>query len=135
MLVIAIILPVFGHEIGHLAFSQIGYSYTFESIWNYIRWALSSLVIFLVVIIIYYFAPNKRLHLQDVWIGAVFATITWQLVSYGFSYYVNNFGNYTATYGSIGGIIVLLLWFFLSGLTLIIGGEVNATITVMRKKY
>lgn len=134
MLVIAILLPVFGHAIGHLAFAKIGYTYAFELIWNYIRWVFSSLVIFIVILIIYYVAPNQRMYLKRIWKGALFATITWQLVSLGFSFYVNNFGNYTATYGSIGGIIVLLLWFFLSGMILIIGGEVNAILALMREK-
>lgn len=134
MLVVAILLPVFGHAIGHLAFSEIGYSTAFETIWNYIRWVFSTLVIFLVILIIYYIAPNKRLYFREVWKGAIVATITWQFVSLGFSYYVNNFSNYTATYGSIGGIIILLLWFFLSGMILIIGGEVNATLALMRKR-
>lgn len=48
------------------------------------------------------------------------------LTSWGFSYYVSNFGNYSATYGSLGGIIVLMVWLFLSGMMIIIGGEVNA---------
>jgi membrane protein len=58
--------------------------------------------------------------------GALFATIGWIVVSLGFSFYVNNFGNYSATYGSIGGVIVLMIWLYLSAMIILIGGEVNA---------
>jgi len=60
--------------------------------------------------------------------GSVFAIIGWLLTSLGFAYYVNQFGSYNATYGSIGAVIVLLTWMYLSGFFILIGGEVNAEI-------
>jgi membrane protein len=134
VILVAILLPVFGHAIGEFVFSYFGFSSTFELTWDVIRWMLSTLVMFGVIMIIYYVAPNKRLFAKEIWIGAVFATVSWQLVSLGFSYYVSNFGNYTATYGSLGGVIVLMLWFFLSGMTIIVGGQVNATINHLRTR-
>ena len=59
--------------------------------------------------------------------GAIFGVIAWQLVSLGFSLYVSNFGNYDSTYGSLGGIIVTLLWLQLTGMIILIGSEINAT--------
>lgn len=72
------------------------------------------------------FAPNKRLSFKFVLPGAVAATAGWILVSMLFSYYVSEFANYSATYGSLGGIIVLMIWFYLSGMMIILGGEINA---------
>ncbi|WLD95325.1 YihY/virulence factor BrkB family protein [Alkalihalobacillus sp. AL-G] len=131
IIVVAMLLPVFGEMIGKL-FTYIGLSH-FESIWNAIRWVISSVLIVGVITMIYVFAPNKKLIVKDVWIGAVVATIGWQLVSWGFAFYVNSFSNYSATYGSLGGIIVLMLWFYLSGMMLLIGGELNATLNKIRK--
>ncbi|MCF6139289.1 YihY/virulence factor BrkB family protein [Pseudalkalibacillus berkeleyi] len=122
---VAMALPVFGQMIGNLFF-YIGIPH-YEEVWNVLRWVLSTVIIAGVITIIYFVAPNKKLTIRDVWVGAVVATVGWQLVSLAFSYYVNNFANYSATYGSLGGVIVLMLWFYVSGLMLIIGGEVNAT--------
>ncbi|WP_408009393.1 YihY/virulence factor BrkB family protein [Pseudalkalibacillus sp. A8] len=128
---VAMALPVFGQMIGHI-FGYLGLPH-WEAIWNALRWVLSTLIIVCVITIIYFVAPNKRLGVKNVWIGAVLATVGWQFVSWAFSFYVNNFGNFSATYGSLGGVIVLMLWFYVSGLMLIIGGEVNATFNKLQK--
>lgn len=133
VLVVALLLPVFGKTIGYAIFSLLGLSEAFLTVWNVLRWLISFFVIVVVFAYLYYFAPNKKINIDEVWIGAIFATLGWQFVSLAFSYYVNNFGNFTATYGSLGGIIVLLLWLYLSGMILILGGEINATITHLRK--
>ncbi|UZM99062.1 YihY/virulence factor BrkB family protein [Lysinibacillus sp. MHQ-1] len=62
-----------------------------------------------------------------VWPGAMFATLAWLVVTYAFSFYINNFANYSATYGSIGGVIILMLWLYFTGIILIFGGVLNAT--------
>src|SRR5699024_12743834 len=59
--------------------------------------------------------------------GALIAGVSWQLITIGFSIYVANFSNYTATYGSLGGIIVLMIWFFLTGIILMVGALINVT--------
>ncbi len=133
VIIVALLLPVFGHMVGFYLFSTFGLSETFLSLWAASRWIISGVILFIVFMGLYYFAPNKRLTLKNVVQGAVFATIGWTVVSFIFSYYVNNFGNYTATYGSLGGIIVLLIWLYLSGMIIVIGGEVNA-IFYERKK-
>jgi hypothetical protein len=80
------------------------------------------------VALVYYFAPDAE---QDwIWItpGSVFATLLWVGVSLGFKFYVSNFSNYNETYGTIGGVMVLLLWFYVSGIALLVGAELNAEI-------
>jgi membrane protein len=84
--------------------------------------------------ILYSVAPNVKLTIKQVILGAVTATVGWQVISVLFSTYVSNFGNFTATYGSIGGVIILMLWFFLTGIMLVIGGEINATLYLQKKK-
>lgn len=65
--------------------------------------------------------------------GAMIATIGWVAVSWGFSFYVSNFGQYTVIYGQIGGVIVLLIWLYLAAFIIIIGGEINAYFKEQKK--
>jgi membrane protein len=83
-------------------------------------------VISLVLAFLYRFAPNKSFPIKHVIPGAVTATVLWLGISLGFSFYVSNFANYSSTYGSLGGVIILMLWLYLSGLIFVIGGEINA---------
>jgi membrane protein len=77
---------------------------------------------------IYYFAPDAEQ--EWIWItpGSVLATVLWLLISLGFKFYVTNFGSYNATYGAIGGVVVTLLWFYVSSLAILVGAELNAEI-------
>ncbi len=126
VILVALILPVFGKQIGLFLFSRLELSSQFLSVWNAMRWLVSSLIIFIIFIGLYWLAPSKKLSCPSAIPGALFATIGWILTSYAFSYYVDQFGNYTAAYGSIGAIIVLMVWFYISGVIIIIGGELNA---------
>jgi membrane protein len=126
VIVVALLLPVFGREIGLFIFSNFGFSEQFLTIWNTLRWLVSGMILFIVFTALYFVAPNKRLHIKDGLPGAFAATIGWIVASLAFSYYVGNFANYSATYGSIGGVIVLMIWLYLSGMIIILGGELNA---------
>jgi membrane protein len=133
VIIIALLLPVFGKMIGTFLFSTFGFSNEFLMLWNTFRWAVSSIILFIVFTALYYFAPNKHLQVKHVTRGALFATIGWILVSFAFSYYVGNFADYTAMYGSLGGIIVLMIWFYLSGMIIVLGGEMNAIFECQRE--
>lgn len=74
----------------------------------------------------YYFLPNLRQSKRQVLVGAVFTTIAWAIVTLALRAYVTNFANYNATYGAIGGVIVLLTWMYFSMLVFLIGGEINS---------
>lgn len=134
ILLVALILPVFGQAIGLLFFSLFHMTEAFWSVWNVLRWGISFTVLFSVLVFLYYAAPNKRLDLRDIAAGALFATVSWQLVSYAFSFIVNEFGHYSATYGGLAGAIVLMLWFYLTGLILLVGGEINATLHFLKRE-
>ncbi|CDO03783.1 ribonuclease BN [Oceanobacillus picturae] len=124
-LVIAILVPVFGDVILSFVSSIVGFSGTMEIILQILRWAVSLLAITGFLLILYRFAPNKRIPFKYIFPGALTASILWLLISLGFSFYVSNLSNYSATYGSLGGIIVLMIWFFLTGMVLMIGAVVN----------
>lgn len=128
-LVIALVLPVFGQQIGIFAFSYMGLEERFLYWWNSLRWIIPPFLIFCVFTILYWLVPNLRLHFTSVLPGAAFATFGWILTSFAFSFYVGNFGNYSSTYGSIGAIIVLMMWLYFSGIILMLGGQINAVIS------
>lgn len=125
-LIISLALPVFGNIIFDLAGHFLPLSQSFQSFFNVARWGIAGIVVPTVISCLYHFAPNIHLPFKQVFAGAITATILWLILSFGFSIYVNNFANYSATYGSLGGVIVLILWLYLTGLSLIIGGEINA---------
>ncbi|ODG03200.1 YihY/virulence factor BrkB family protein [Listeria monocytogenes] len=129
-----LLLLVFGQQIGMFLINHLNFSEDFLSFWNNLRWTVTLIVIFVVFTFLYWVAPNRRSTLISVLPGALFSTIGWTVASLGFAYYVNNFGNYSATYGSIGVIIILMLWFYLTGIILMIGGELNATLAIRKKK-
>ncbi|MFD1927831.1 YihY/virulence factor BrkB family protein [Sporosarcina siberiensis] len=126
VLVIALVLPIFGQQIGMIVFSYLGLEHNFVQIWNSFRWVFPLVLIFLVFTVIYWVVPNLKLHIKSVFPGAAFATIGWIITSLGFSFYVSSYGNYSNTYGSIGGIIVLMMWLYFSSIILMLGGQINA---------
>jgi membrane protein len=132
VIMIALFLPVFGRHIGLFLFSEFGLSEQFLTVWNALRWLISSIFLFIVFTALYWIAPNKKITCLSSMPGSLFATIGWALTSLAFSFYVGNFGNYSATYGSIGAIIVLMIWFYISGFIIILGGEINAYFTVKK---
>ncbi|WP_019243458.1 MULTISPECIES: YihY/virulence factor BrkB family protein [Bacillus] len=124
--IIALLLPIFGKQIGVALFSFLGLNNEFLHLWDAIRWLLTLFILLTVFSTLYWIFPVIKLKKRSVMKGSLFATLGWTATSLGFSYFVNNFGNYTTTYGSLGGVIVLMLWFYLSAHIIILGGEINA---------
>lgn len=130
-LVISLMLSVFGQIIAENVFQLFGVTRGFYEVWTWIRWLLSSFILFLVFLSLYKFAPNIKVTLKQALPGAVFATLGWQFGSLGFSYYVS-LDNYTLIYGNLGAIIILVGWFYLSAMILILGGLANATLCKLK---
>jgi membrane protein len=100
----------------------------FEWTWKIVQWPVVFALASGAIALIYYFAPDVE---QDwVWLtpGSILATSLWLAMSLAFKYYVANWGNYTETYGLIGAVMILLLWFYITGLVILIGAEMNAEI-------
>jgi membrane protein len=96
--------------------------------WTILQWPIVFLLVSTAIGIVYYFAPDAE---QDwVWLtpGSISATVLWLAASLAFKLYIVNMGSYTETYGAIGGVMVLMLWFYISGLVLLAGAEMNAEI-------
>ena len=96
--------------------------------WKILQWPVIFALVATALAILNYFGPDAE---QDwAWVspGAVLATALWLIASLAFKYYVGNFANYNETYGSLGGAIVLMLWFYISGMAVLAGAEMNAEI-------
>lgn len=131
-ILITLLLPVFGKIIEVHIIQILNLNGATFFIWSVIRWVVSLVFLTLIFGLLYYFAPNRKVPWKHVFIGAGFASIGWIIVSFGFSFYVNSFANYSIMYGSLGGVIVLMTWFYLSAMIIIVGGQINAMIE--RKK-
>jgi membrane protein len=126
--VLSLALILVGPILGERMASWFSLGPAFVWTWRIVQLPLVFCLVTLGVALVYYYAPDAE---QDwIWItpGSVLATVLWILVSLGFRFYVTNFTSYNATYGAIGGVIVLLLWFYVSSLAILVGAELNAEI-------
>ena len=107
---------------------RFGLGAAFEWTWKILQWPIAFALVTLAVGIVYHFGPDAEQSWEWVSPGAVVGTALWLLASLAFKLYVSNFTDYNAAYGTIGGVMVLLLWFYISGLALLAGAEMNAEI-------
>jgi membrane protein len=124
---IATALLVFGQPLGIAISKAISLGSAFSVVWTIVRWALTVLVVMTLFAVFYYLGPNRKAPNWK-WVspGGVVAAIIWLAASLGFSFYVSNFGgSYGKTYGSLAGVVVLMLWLWLSALALLFGAELN----------
>jgi membrane protein len=124
---VATALIVFGAPLGDALRDNLPFGSAFVLLWTVLRWVLGLSALVLLFAAIYYLAPN-RTSPRWVWVspGGILAAVIWLVASLGFSFYVSSFGKYAQTYGSLAGVVVLLLWLYLTGLALVLGGELNA---------
>lgn len=107
--------------------SAVGMEDTAATLINIVRWPFVLLVVVLGLGALYKLAPDRPWNMTRwISIGAVTAAVLWLLATLGLSVYVNNFGDFGATYGTLAGLIVLMLWFFVSGLIVLVGAELNS---------
>jgi membrane protein len=129
LIIAALALMFYGSRIAEGIANRYGLGAAFTAAWTVLRWLFVLVFVFLAFQLIYYFAPD--LHEQQLrWLtpGAAVGVILWLLVSFLFGSYLNFYNTYSVVYGSLGAVIILMLWFYLTGVTILIGGEVNALI-------
>jgi membrane protein len=128
----AFIIIVFGGKLGDAIAKHIGAGHVFTIVWNILRWPLILAFISLALAVLYWVGPNIKQKFQWISPGAVIATIAWVIAIYAFGFYVSKFGSYDKTYGTLGGMIVLLLVFYISSMVVILGGQLNSELA---KRY
>ena len=107
--------------------SAIGIGSTATDVWDIAKWPVLVAVLILMIGILYHAAPNVKLPgFRWITVGSSFALVIWILASALFAFYVANFGSYDKTYGTLGGLISLLVWFWISNLALLFGMQLNA---------
>lgn len=126
LIFISMIFLVFGENIGSFLFNLIGLDQYFMYIWNLCRYIIGIVTVIIILMNLYRFTPNKKLTFKEVMPGAVVSTFCWIIASFCYSFYSSNFARYDIIYGSLGGIIVLMTWVYLSSWTILIGCEINA---------
>jgi membrane protein len=110
-----------------ILFTVAGYSEAFELLVRIARWPILALIVLLLLALVYRYGPCRR-SAKWHWVsmGSVLATFVWLFASAGFSYYVANFANYDRIYGSLGAVVILLLWLYISFYIVLLGAEINA---------
>jgi membrane protein len=107
--------------------SAIGAGTTAVTIWDIAKWPVLLIVVIVMIAVLYYAAPNARLRgFKSIMPGALLAVVIWLIASAAFAYYVANFGSYNKTYGTLGAVIALLVWLWITNVAILLGAEVNA---------
>lgn len=136
LLILVIFTLVFGEIIGRRVFNLLDLGAEFMTIWNYVRFIIPIVSMVIIFSLLYRYSPcvkdGNDIRFKYTIPGGLFATIGWILASVIFSFYVNNFGNYSVTYGALGGIIVMLIWLYIGSIIILVGGEINATLRYFR---
>jgi membrane protein len=123
---VALLLTVSG-PVAEVLGGYIGMGETAVTVWNVARWPLLLILVIFGVAMLYYLAPNvKQPKFHWISVGAAIAIVTWVIASLLFGFYVANFGSYNKTFGALAGVIVFLLWLWITNLALLFGAEVDA---------
>ena len=128
MLITAAAAMISGPALLNWAAGYLGFDTLLIGIWAWLRWPVAVFLLLCVVALVYWAAPNVQRPFRLITPGAVLAVSAWLAASVAFGYYVQNFSSYNKTYGSMGAVIVLLLYFFLSAAVMLFGAEVNAVL-------
>ena len=129
LIVSALAMVLYGGSIGEWLAAKISPGGAFTSAWGVLQWPVVLAVVLHAFALVYYFAPNVR-DMRWQWItpGSVLGLGLWLLASFILRAYLRLFDTYGTTYGSLGAVMVLLLWLYLTGVAILVGGEMNAVI-------
>lgn len=133
IILFTLIFLVFGRIIGKYIANLFPMGNSISYIWNLLRGGILTFILILVIAAIYKFTPSIRLKWKDVLPGAIISTTGWIIVSVAFSYYINNFNNYSKIYGSLAAIFILMIWTFLTSFIFLAGVEINSVILLKRQ--
>jgi membrane protein len=129
-ILISATLVIAGPQLAERVANAFELGAAFEWTWKIVQWPIVIGLVITGVALVYYFAPDAEQEFVLITPGAVFATVLWLLATLGLRYYVTNpnLSNYAETYGALAGVIIILLWFYTSGICLLVGAEMNAEI-------
>jgi membrane protein len=127
LILTALAIVLYGGRMGDAIANRVGLGTVFTVIWRVLQYPIVLIFVYLTFELIYYFGPNRK---RGKWhwfsTGTLIGVALWLLTSFGFRLYLHFFNSYSLTYGSLGALIVLMLWFYMTGLAVLVGGEVNS---------
>lgn len=124
----AFALIVFGGVLQEFMIGQFGHESMLLPAFRVFRWVVITALLLFGFALIYYYGPNVEQDFKFITVGSVIAVVLLILAALGFQYYVNNFANYAKTYGSLGAVIILMMFLYISGVVILLGSEINATL-------
>ncbi|SFP33329.1 membrane protein [Oscillibacter sp. PC13] len=137
MLIVAIAMTLTLMTIGERV---LGYAVTHfhlpgvaADLWSQLRFPVAAVVAHFALFLLYALAQDSRQPWRNIWPGTLVSLVAWMILSFLYSFYVENFAHYSVLYGSIGTVIVLLIWLYMTAMTLIMGAELNGTLISLRK--
>ena len=134
LVLIGVLLLVVGEPIGRAIAGFFGLDDLFLLVWDIARWPVALFFMVFTVALLYYLAPDVEQPFRWITPGGLIGVLLWVLASVAFNFYVSNFGSYNKTYGSIGAVIVLLLYLYISSLTILFGATLNAILVRMKEE-
>lgn len=134
MVVLVALMIVLSGPIASTIGESIGLGSTVLTVWSIAKWPVVLFLVMLIVAMLYHFTPNvKQPKFRWIGVGAAIAIVAWLLVSLVFGFYIANFSNYASTYGAFAGVIIFLLWLWITNLALLFGAEVDAELERTRE--
>jgi membrane protein len=131
----AFALIVFGGVLQNFLAGQFGYQSVLVPTFAILRWVVIAMLLLLGFAVIYHYGPDVKKPFQLISVGSVVGVLLLGLASIVFQYYVSNFANYAATYGSIGAVIILMLYLYIMGVVILLGSEINVLIEHFRPEF
>ena len=134
LFITALVLMVVGPELSQWLTGRSRSSLLGFFMYRGVRWTIICLMVFLNSLLIYWLAPNVRQRWSCLWLGSLFVTAAWVAISLGLQYYVDIVGRYNEVYGALSGVVVLMLWLYLTGVVLLMGGKINSVIYLAQQE-
>ena len=128
LLLLALGLVVFGPELGGAVADLVGLGFVFQLVWTIVQWPVLIFIVIFAFALVYYYAPDVEQRFKWISPGSIVAVAAWLVFSLLFALYVDNFGSYNAAYGSLAGIIILMLYIYYSSFIMLLGAELNQVI-------
>lgn len=129
LVISALCVVLLGNYVAGEIGSRLHLGHLVVGAWTIGQWVLAVLFVIISFSLIYFYGPDlKEQHWYWITPGSVFGVLLWLAASFAFRYYLHFFNNYNRTYGSLGAVIILLIWFYVTGLAFLVGGEINAQI-------
>ncbi|OOB77005.1 MAG: hypothetical protein BEN19_02950 [Epulopiscium sp. Nuni2H_MBin003] len=136
VIIALIVLLIFGNKLGQYVLGLVLHRYPsyYTLIWDFVRMAISVGIIILASLVMHRAIPRRHVKTRKLWRGIIFTAMSWYAFSVLFAYDIDTFSNYSAMYGSLGGVFVLLIWLYTNGLFILIGAEINAIALINSSK-